>query len=139
MIQYILDTNVVCEATAKEPDSGVVRWLDSHSEQCCLSCITIGEIGKGIFRLPEGKRKRFLAQWIDDLENDFSDRIYILDATVLKVWGKLYGKYEAKGFTMDVMDSMIAATALVHQLTVITRNTRDFPAEVKTLNPWLER
>lgn len=62
----------------------------------------------------------------------------MLDTTTLKAWGKLYAKHEARGLNLDVMDSLIAATALVHQLTVVTRNTGDFPDDVKTFNPWRE-
>ena len=98
--------------------------------------MSLGEIWKGLHRLPEGKRKRALMQWADDLENDFGDQILGLDTVTLKSWGRLYAKQEAKGFNMDVMDSLIAATALVHHLTVVTRNTVDFPADVKTFNPW---
>lgn len=89
-------------------------------------------------RLPEGKRKRALVHWADELESDFSGQILGLDTMTWKSWGKLYAKHEARGLNMDVMDSLLAATALVHQLTVVTRNTADFPADVKTLNPWRE-
>ena len=135
-MKYLLDTNVVCEATARQPEATVLAWIDAHADTCFLSSVSLGEIWKGLHRLPEGKRKRALIQWVDGLENDFSGQILELDTMTLKAWGKLYAKHEAKGFNMDVMDSLIAATALVHQLTVVTRNTADFPADVKTLNPW---
>ena len=88
--------------------------------------------------MPEGKRKRALTHWADGLESDFSKQILGLDTTTLKIWGKLYAKHEAKGFNLDVMDSLIAATALAHGLTVVTRNTIDFPQDVKIFNPWTE-
>jgi len=88
--------------------------------------------------MPEGKRKRTLTRWADELESDFSKQILSLDTTTLKIWGKLYAKHEAKGFNLDVMDSLIAATALAHGLTVVTRNTIDFPQDVKIFNPWTE-
>jgi toxin FitB len=137
-MKYLLDTNVVCEATAKQPEAGVVAWIETHAHECFLSSVTLGEIWKGLHRLPEGKRKRGLVQWAEALENDFAEQILGLDTITLKSWGKLYAKHEAKGFNMDVMDSLITATALVHQLIVVTRNTADFPADVKTCNPWRE-
>ncbi|MCX6857292.1 MAG: hypothetical protein NTV80_20580 [Verrucomicrobia bacterium] len=72
------------------------------------------------------------------LETDFAKQLLGLDTVTLKTWGKLYAKHEAKGFNMDVMDSLIAATVLVHGLVVVTRNTADFPSDVKTCNPWTE-
>jgi toxin FitB len=133
---WLLDTNVVCEATAKEPAARVLQWIEAHADQCFLSSISLGEIWKGIHRLPEGKRKRGLAQWACELETDFAEQTLALDTTTMKAWGKLYARHEAQGFNMDVLDSLLSATALVHHLTVVTRNTADFPPEVKTLNPW---
>jgi predicted nucleic acid-binding protein len=135
-MKYLLDTNVVCEATAKHPEATVLAWTETHADECFLSSISLGEIWKGLYRLPEGKRKRALSRWVDGLESDFAEQILGLDTMTLKSWGKLYAKHEAKGFNMDVMDSLIAATALEHQLTVVTRNTADFPADVNTFNPW---
>jgi predicted nucleic acid-binding protein len=137
-MKYLLDTNVVCEATAKHPAAMVLAWIEAHAHECFLSSLSLGEIWKGLHRLPERKRKRGLVRWADELESDFAGQILGFDTMTLKSWGKLYAKHEAKGFSMDVMDSLIAATALVHQLTVVTRDTADFPADVKTLNPWRE-
>jgi predicted nucleic acid-binding protein len=137
-MKYLLDTNVVCEATAKQSEERVLAWIDAHAHECFLSSVSLGEIWKGLHRLPEGKRKRGLVQWAEGLESDFGEQLLELDTATLKSWGKLYAKQEAKGFNMDVMDSLIAASALVHGLIVVTRNTADFPADVKTQNPWLE-
>ncbi len=137
-MKYLLDTNVLCEATARQPEACVMAWIDAHSDECFLSSLSLGEIWKGLHRLPEGKRKRGLVEWAESLENDFAEQQIGLDTVTLKSWGKLYAKHEAKGFTMDVMDSLLAATALVHHLVIVTRKTADFPSDVKTLNPWLE-
>ena len=137
-MKYLLDTNAVCEATARHPEATVLAWIETHAHECFLSSVSLGEIWKGLHRLPEGRRKRGLVQWADGLESDFADQILGLDTITLKAWGKLYAKHEAKGINMDVMDSLMAATALVHQLTVVTRNTGDFPTDVKTFNPWKE-
>ena len=135
-MQYLLDTNVICEATAKKPDARVMAWIEAHAHECFLSSVSLGEIWKGVHRLPEGKQKRGLMEWAEGLEHDFSGQLLGLDVSTLKSWGKLYAKQEARGFNMDVMDSLIAATALEQGLTVVTRNTSDFPPEVPMLNPW---
>jgi toxin FitB len=134
---YLLDTNVVCEATARQPDPKVLAWCTAHVSECCLSCVTMGEIWKGIQLLPDGKRKKSYATWALNIERDHAASRLTLDISVLKEWGKLCGKHQAKGLNLGVLDSLIAATAIVHDLTVVTRNTGDFPPEVKTLNPWL--
>jgi len=133
---YLLDTNVICEATAKFPNPDVLAWSRSSADECGLSCVTIGEIWKGIHLMPEGKRKSAISQWAAGIETDFAERVMPLNTAVLKVWGKLYAKHESKGFNMGVVDSLLAATALVYDLIIVTRNTGDFPREVKTLNPW---
>jgi toxin FitB len=137
-MKYLLDTNVVCEATAKQPEERVLAWMDAHAQESFISSVSLGEIWKGLHRLPEGKRKKGLMQWAEGIEQDFADQLLGLDTVTLKSWGKLYAQNEAKGFNMDVMDSLIAATALVHGLIVVTRNTSDFPAAVMTTNPWSE-
>lgn len=135
-MKYLLDTNVVCEGTAKRPDARVLMWIEAHAHECFLSSVSLGEIWKGIHRLPEGKRKRGLMEWAEEIENDFAGQTLGLDTAAMKIWGKLYARHEAKGFSMDVLDSLIAATALEHHLTVATRNVSDFPSDVKTVNPW---
>jgi predicted nucleic acid-binding protein len=134
---YLLDTNVVCEATARQPDPKVQAWCTANAGECCLSCVTVGEIWKGIQLLPEGKRKKSYTAWALGIEQDHEHSCLPLDIAVLKEWGKLCGRHQARGLNLGVLDSLIAATAIVHGLTVVTRNTGDFPPEVKTLNPWL--
>jgi predicted nucleic acid-binding protein len=135
-MKYLLDTNVVCEGTAKRPDARVLMWIEAHAHECFLSSVSLGEIWKGIHRLPEGKRKRGLMEWVEEIENDFAEQTLGLDTAAMKTWAKLYARHEPKGFNMDVLDSLIAATALEHHLTVATRNVSDFPSDVKTVNPW---
>lgn len=135
-MEFLLDTNVVCEITSKNPETRVLDWIDAHSEDSFLSSVTIGEIWKGIHRLPEGKRKRGLMRWVEDLEQEFSNQCLVLDTETLKIWGKLYAANEARGFQLDVLDSLIAAQALQHNLIVVTRNMVDYPTEVTTRNPW---
>lgn len=135
-MKYLLDTNVVCEGTAKRPDARVLMWIEAHAHECFLSSVSLGEIWKGIHRLPEGRRKRGLMEWAGEIENDFAGQTLGLDTAAMKTWGKLYARHEAKGFNMDVLDSLIAATALEHHLTVATRNLSGFLSDVKTVNPW---
>ncbi len=134
---FLLDANVVCEATAKRPDARVLAWCEVHAHESCLSCVSLGEIWKGIHLLAATRRREALIAWVDDLERDFSDRILALDRPVLRRWGELYARHEAKGFNMGILDSLLGATALTHGLTVATRNMADFPKEVRTVNPWL--
>lgn len=136
-MRFLLDTNVVCEITAKNPEPRVLKWIDAHSHESLLSIVTIGEIWKGIHRLPEGKRKRGLMRWVENLEQEFSEQCLTLDTQTLKAWGKLYAANEARGFQLDVIDSLIAAQALQQNLIVVTRNITDYPAETTTLNPWI--
>jgi predicted nucleic acid-binding protein len=134
---YLLDTNVVCEATARKPEARVLAWSAANADECSISCITLGEVWMGIHLLPEGKRKQAIARWAIGIERDFAERVMALDSEVLKVWGELYARHESKGLNLDVLDSLLSATALVHDLTIATRNTRDFSPEVRTVNPWL--
>lgn len=136
-MRFLLDTNVVCEITAKNPEARVLDWIDAHSHESFLSIVTIGEIWKGIHRLPEGKRKRGLMRWVENLEQEFSEQCLALDTQTLKIWGNLYAANEARGFQLDVVDSLIAAQALQHNLIVVTRNITDYPTEATTLNPWI--
>jgi predicted nucleic acid-binding protein len=135
---YLLDTNVVCESMARQPEPKVLKWCESHFEKSYLSCVTIGEIWKGISLLPEGKRKKVYASWVAEIEQDYAHVSLPLDTSVLKVWGKLCGKHQANGNNLGIIDSLIAATAITHGLILATRNTKDFPREVKTFNPWAE-
>jgi toxin FitB len=89
-MKYLLDTHVVCEATAKHPEITVLKWIEAHAHDCFLSSVSLGEIWKGLHRLPDGKRKRELVRWADGLESDFTERILPLDTITLKSWGKLY-------------------------------------------------
>ena len=135
-MRYLLDANVLSEAVRPRPDSSVANWLVQHEAGAAISELTIGEFTKGAFFLPAGpKRKRILA-WIADVEDAFDDRLLPLSREVLKTWGQLSGTHEAQGRRWPVIDSLLAATALLHDLTIVTRNTADFPPEVRTFNPW---
>jgi tRNA(fMet)-specific endonuclease VapC len=138
-VKYLLDTCVISELVARQPDHGVVRWVDSiDEERLFLSAISIGEIKKGVEKLPDSRRKSALAEWLeDDLLIRFKDKILPIDTHVMLVWGELTADLENQGRSMPAMDSLIAAIALRGRLNLVTRNEDDFAySGVAVINPW---
>ena len=127
-MRFLLDTCVISELVAKRPDPGVVQWIDDIGEEkVYLSAITIGEIRKGIEKLPDSRRKGALTEWLeDDLLTRFRNKILPIDIGVMLVWGELTAKLEVQGRKMPAMDSLIAAVALSEKLNLVTRNEDDF-------------
>jgi toxin FitB len=139
-MSYLIDTCCISELIKKEPDVNVVSWFSSVEEaHLFLSVITFGELRKGIDKLPESKRKRELSNWInDDLTDRFKNRIIDISIAVSNEWGSMLAQAELSGKPIPAIDAMIASTALVHNLVVVTRNTRDFEtAGVELMNPWI--
>lgn len=138
-MKYLLDTCVVSELVAKIPNPNVVEFVDAiEVDDIFLSAITIGEISRGIEKLPESKRKQELQRWLkEDLLVRFDDKVLPLDTDILIQWGILSARLEGIGITLPSMDSLIAATALTHNLTLITRNEGDFKnTGIEIVNPW---
>lgn len=138
-MNYLLDTNVISELVAKRPDPEVVEWIDQlDPNSVYLSVITIGEIRKGVAKLPASKHKESLERWLlDDLLVRFHDHILPLDLNVMLAWGKLTGACAAEGINLPVIDSLIAATVLHYRCTLVTRNEGDFQhAQINVVNPW---
>jgi len=138
-MKYLLDTNVISELVSKNPDQKVLRWVQGVDELLLsLSVITIGEIKKGIEKLPESPRKQELTEWLEhNLLERFRDRIVDLDIHVMLCWGELTARLEISGKPMPAIDSLIAATALQGEYVLVTRNTADFEyAGIRTFNPW---
>ena len=135
---YLLDTNVVSEQTKPQPNIGVLDWLENHSvSETYLSVITLGEIEQGILLLGNTKRARAYRVWLENLEQEFDGRILEINRLVQKNWAELTCRAVQTGKTVGYTDSLIAATALTHNLTVVTRNTSDFQSVMKKLiNPW---
>lgn len=135
----LIDTCVVSELTKKKPDQQAVRWISSIDEsKLFISVLTIGELHKGIEKLPSGKKREQLLQWVnEDLQERFSGRIVAFDLQCATTWGKMQAKAEAAGRALPVIDGMIAATALAHHFAVATRNISDMEASGAVLiNPW---
>ena len=138
-MKYLLDTCLISELVKKVPNVAVENWLDKQDEQnLFLSVLTLGELQKGISKLPDGTRKNELQIWVEhDLVERFAGRIIGVDLETALVWGKLQGDSEQKGERLPVMDSLIAATARACGFIVVTRNIKDIErCQVRVCNPW---
>jgi toxin FitB len=138
-MSYLLDTCVVSEATRKIPHPKVLRWMEDQDESnLYLSVLTLGELEKGISKLPDSKKKRRIRQWLEkDLRQRFQDRLLPISERVATQWGQIQGHAEKIGRKLPTLDSLIAATALTHDLTVVTRDSQAIEASgAKIFNPW---
>ncbi len=138
-MKYLLDTCLVSEMSRKRPDPNVAKWLvDCDEEQTFLSVLTVGEIQKGIAKLNDMKRKAALQAWLDSqLRIRFGGRILAITEEIAQTWGHMQGEAEAKGVAIPTVDGLIGATAVAHNLTVVTRNVADIEKTgAKILNPW---
>lgn len=138
-MKYLLDTNVISELIAKQPNQQVVRWIDAlDTSSVYLSVITIGELRKGIEKLADSPRKDILSAWLtDDLLVRFEGRVLPVDIDVMLIWGELTGRLERVGRPLPAIDSLIAALAIHHNCSLVTRNEDDFKdTGVTILNPW---
>lgn len=131
---WLLDTNVLSEAWRPTPDRKVLSWLDRNAPASFISAISLGEIWRGSRPLPTARREAFEAR-VAELEEAYAERFLAVDAMVMKRWGVYVAAQAKLGRTVDAFDSLIGATALAHDLTVVTRNTADFP-DIRTVNPW---
>ena len=136
-IAYLLDTNVLSEARKPQPDSNVIAFLQSADPlSVFLSVLTIGELRKGIaakkLKDPDPNAATRLAAWVEGIEVSFADRILPIDAAAARLWGDWSGQRPR-----PVVDTLMAATAVQHDLTLVTRNLRDLQdVPVKLLDPW---
>jgi predicted nucleic acid-binding protein len=138
-VNYLLDTCLISELLKKEPNPAVMAWLDEQDEQTLfLSVLNLGELQKGISKLAEGTKQEELQAWVShDLAERFSGRILTVDQETALCWGRLQGDAERRGEKLPVMDSMLAASASVHGMSVVSRNTKDLErCGVQVCNPW---
>jgi len=138
---YLVDTNIPSELTREKPDARVELFLDRAGKgSVFLSVLTIGEICNGIANLPPSQKRIGLQDWLDrTVRSWFSGRILPVTEEIAERWGNLAATAKRKGMTLAVVDGVIAATALHHGLTLVTRNVRDFAGlGVEIFNPWDE-
>ena len=138
-MKYLLDTCAISELTKTKPDKKVVSWITNNDEANYYLCsLTFGELYKGVSKLPDSKKRKKLFLWIEhDLKERFAGKILDIDLMVARTWGEIQGASEAVGNPMPAIDSLIAATGLAHDLTVVTRNITDMQQSgVSLLNPW---
>ena len=138
-MNYLLDTNVISGLVAKQPNQKVVDWIDGRDpETVFLNVVTIGELRKGIEKLPPSKRRDALMDWLTtDVLLRFQGRIAAITIEVMLTWGQLAGQLEQAGRPMAAVDSLIAAIAREGGYTLVTRNEADFQhAGVPIVNPW---
>lgn len=134
-VGYLLDTNIVSETRKRLADERVIGFLNAiESARLFLSVLTLGELRKGVAAkfAAHPNAATELGAWVDTIESTFADRVLPVSALTARRWGEL-----SAGRKLPVIDTLIAATALTHDLILVTRNTRDVSATgVKTINPW---
>ena len=136
---YLVDTNIPSELTREKPDLGVEAFLkNANKDTVFLSVMTIGEICKGIASLPVSHKRGTLQNWLDiEVRSWFAGRILPVTEEIAERWGHLAAAVRTQGLSLSVVDGVIAATALHHDLTLVTRNVKDFSSlGLDLLNPW---
>jgi toxin FitB len=139
LTMFVLDTCRVSEFVKKLPNDGVLHWMASENEgDLFLTSLTLGEVIKGIERLPLGKRRNELADWCEtQLRRRFQNRILNFDENAGMTWGRLCARMEKLGYRMPAVDSQIAAVCSFYGATLVTRNVADFKdSGIAILNPW---
>lgn len=136
-MSYLLDTNVVSEGARRQPNPKVMAWLQGLSvREAYLSALTLGELVQGAVRAPE-PRRAVLEGWIGNLKQRFAGQILPIDTEVMETWGALTGEALNQGRPLSPLDALLAATALRHSLTLVSRNTAHFQGlPIRLLNPW---
>jgi toxin FitB len=136
----LLDTNVLSEVTRPVPDVRVLEWLDKIDEdRSFISVISIAEIRRGVALMEQGRKRDALSEWLArDLPQRFEQRVLVVDESIALAWGDLMGLAKRRGRGLSSMDGLIAATAIAHELTLATRNMKDFEGlGVDLIDPWV--
>ncbi|WP_394821925.1 type II toxin-antitoxin system VapC family toxin [Pendulispora albinea] len=135
---YLLDTCILSEFTKTYPAAAVDDWLERVPDASqFVSVLTLGEIEKGIQKLPASTRRRKLELWLTEIRTRFQQQTLPIDERVAIEWGRISARAESKGHPLPVVDTLIAATAIVYGLSVVTRNTADMMHTGATIiDPW---
>ena len=138
-MNYLLDTCVLSELIKAQPNHKVINWITTIDDSShYISVLTIGELHKGIEKLSVSKKKASLHRWVTvELQERFNNKILDIDINVAATWGKVQAQSELMGQTLPAIDGLIASTGIAHNLTIVTRNTKDMQASGGSLiNPW---
>jgi toxin FitB len=134
-VNFLIDTNVISEPRRPQPNAGVLNWFEGVDTLAVfISVLTVGELVRGVTKISSRDRRagRRLREWVDEVEAEYGPRIVSVDRAIAARWGEITAAH-----TLPMVDSLLAATALVHGMTLVTRNTRDMAATgVPLLNPW---
>ena len=134
-MKFLVDANVLSEATKTAPSPGVLEWLRRNESEVGVNAVVLGEIEFGILLLQAGRRRRKLEEWFSRVADNLP--VLELDRETARVWATLLAKLRRTGRAMPLKDSLIAASALQHGLAVVTRNAADFAhCGVKLVNPF---
>jgi toxin FitB len=139
MTGFLVDTNCISEVVRVKPEPRVLAWIEAADESLLyLSVLTLGEIRKGVAALPQSRRRSRLETWLEvELQARFSGRILPIDVAVADRWGLLAANAKASCKPLSTIDGLLAATAIHHNLTVVSRDVSDFThVPVQVLNPW---
>lgn len=136
-MSLLVDANVLSEGTKPHPTPSVLEWLTENADEIVVNAVIVGELLYGILALPDGRRRERLLQWFESGVDCLP--LLPMDSGTARAWATLTAALKRSGRTMPLKDSLIAATALQHDLTIATRNTADFRhTGVKTVNPFGE-
>ena len=141
-MSFLLDTNVISEWVKPEPDTNVVAWFaEVDEDQVFLSVVSFAELRRGLELMPPGRRRERLEDWVaNDLTARFDGRVLDIDWRVADAWGRVTARGQRAGRKVGSMDAFFAATAESHQLTLVTRNVKDFGGlTIPIENPWERR
>lgn len=133
----VLDTNVLSELVRPEPDSGVLAWFESTRGQHTTTTICIAELSYGVEKLPSGRRKAVLDAALNSVIHGLDHELLKFDEVAARIFGVMFASRERSGRPMELVDGQIAAICRVHDVTLATRNVRDFvDLEIRLINPW---
>lgn len=138
-MNYLIDTMVLSEPTKRTRNENVIRWFSLHRHECAVSILTLGEVERGITKMNDSNRRRRLMAWFNTIADGMekAGRILPVDRPLMSHWGLVYNREEQRTKRKPpFVDTLLAATAEMHGLTMVTRNGKDFPSDLPIINPW---